>query len=182
MKPALLVIDVQVGIFAENPDRPQELIRTIQECLQAARQHGALVVHVQHNDEDLVRGTPNWQIHPELAPRAEERVFDKQVSSAFRDTELEVWLRSHRVDTVVIVGMQTEFCMDASIKSAFERHFRVWVPESGHSTCDAAVQSASAIKDWYAGRIWNGRFATVAPLAQILTLWSSAEPKEERPQ
>jgi len=165
----LVIIDVQRALVEEGPHDRDAFLGGLEALLARARKAGTPVVHVQHEDEELRPGTPGWEIWPTLSPLPGEPVFAKQVSSAFRDTALEAWLRDRGIDTLVVAGMQTEFCMDASIKSAFERHFRVFVPEGGHSTFDGLTLPADQIKAWY-GRIWNHRFADLVPLDRALDL------------
>lgn len=163
-----LVIDVQQALVEEGPHESEAFLAMLQSLLTEARRSGTPVVHVRHGDEGLVPGTPGWQTHAAVAPQDGEPTFDKSVSSCFRDTALDGWLRDRGIDHLVIAGMQTEYCLDASIKSAFERGYRVTVPAEGHTTFDNRGMTADQIKTWYAHQIWDGRFASVKPASQVL--------------
>ena len=67
---ALLVIDMQVGLVA-GAYRGDEVVTTISTLLGKARSSGTPVVYLQHESDEfepLKRGTPIWQIHPDIAP------------------------------------------------------------------------------------------------------------------
>jgi len=67
---ALLVIDMQVGLVADAY-RGDEVVTTISTLLGKARSSGTPVVYLQHESDEfepLKRGTPIWQIHPDIAP------------------------------------------------------------------------------------------------------------------
>ena len=171
---ALLVIDVQQGLIDEGPHDRDAFLARLSALLAAARSAGIPVAHVQHGDPDdvsLAPGSPGWKLHPSVCPQADEPVFGKQFNSAFKDTGLEAWLRKSGISQLVICGMQTEHCLDASIKSAFEKGFKVVVPAGAHTTLDSTSLNAPQIKQWYAERIWNGRYAAVEPVESVLTTY-----------
>ncbi|MCR5249748.1 MAG: isochorismatase family protein [Lachnospiraceae bacterium] len=57
-----------------------------------------------------------------IAPEIGEMIFDKKVNSAFHEsTGLDLYLRSRNIKKVIAVGLQTDYCMDATVKSGFER-------------------------------------------------------------
>ena len=70
--------------------------------------------------------------------------FDKQVNSAFRGTGLLEYLREKNESTIVIVGLQTEYCIDATLKAGFEHGFRMIVPANTNSTFDNRYMTAAA--------------------------------------
>jgi nicotinamidase-related amidase len=170
MKTCLILIDNQQALFDEGPDDAEAFLGRLTTLLAAARNAGVPVVHVQHEEpgSELEWGTPGWALHPALAPRDGEACFRKTVNSAFKETGLEDWLRERGVTDLVIAGMQTEFCIDASVKSAFERGFRITVPLGGHTTVDNAGLSAAQLNEFYSKRIWRGRFAAVEAVGAIV--------------
>ena len=50
-----------------------------------------------------------------------ERIFEKCYNSAFKDTGLEEYLKEKKITDIILGGLQTEYCIDATCKSAFER-------------------------------------------------------------
>ena len=168
---ALLVVDVQQGLIDFHPYRERELLEEIRALIDCARARGTEVLYVRHNEDDregLYRGSPAWQVHAAIAPFRDERVFDKRFSSAFKETGLDEYLKGRGVKTLVIAGMQTEYCIDATIKSAFERGYRVLMPEGGSATYDNRLAPAERLVPYYEKAIWNGRFADVVSLDAAL--------------
>lgn len=169
----LLVVDVQKGLIDDHPYRGAELLDQIRTLTERARANGVEVVYVRHCEDDpegLFPGSPAWQVHPAIAPLFGENVFDKRFSSAFKDTGLDEYLRGRGVKSLIVTGMQTEFCIDATIKSAFERGYKVVMPEGGSTTYDNRLAPADKLVDFYEKDIWNGRFADVLKLEEALAL------------
>jgi nicotinamidase-related amidase len=168
---ALLVVDVQQGLIDWHPYRADELLKQIGQLIDRARENGTEVIYVRHNEDDkdgLFLGSPAWQVHSAIAPKKGERIFDKRFSSAFKNTGLDEYLRGRGIKTLVVCGMQTEYCIDATIKSAFERDYAVFMPEGGSTTYDNRLATADKLVAFYEKAIWNGRFADVIPPDEAL--------------
>ena len=80
-KGVLLIVDVQVGVMSEAWEASR-VIGNVARAVERARAKGAPVIWVQHSDTDLVRGSPQWQWVPELAPAAGEPLIHKQFNSS----------------------------------------------------------------------------------------------------
>lgn len=169
--PVLLVVDVQKALTGAHPWREGPFVETIQKLQKAFRSRGREVVFVRHDDgpgpEGLAFGTPGWEIAEAVAPLPGEKIFDKRFNSAFLNTGLEPYLRERDADTIVLVGMQTEYCLDATVKSAFERGFRVVVPAGGVTTFDHGAFTAAQLSELFVNQIWKGRFAEILPPEEI---------------
>jgi nicotinamidase-related amidase len=73
----------------------------------------------------------DFEIADEIAPRSGEVVFTKPRSSAFVGTFLAQLLTWHRVDTLIITGMSTSGCHQATVRDAFAHNYRAIVPFEG---------------------------------------------------
>lgn len=145
---ALLIIDMQNALVS-GAHREREVLRNIGAIAARARSAGTPIVYVQHDHatfRPLMKGQPGWRIHPDLAPHAEDIVIEKEASDAFAGTPLEALLRELNVETVMIAGMQTEFCVDATARSALSRDFDVVLLSDCHTTGDAALSAEEIIK------------------------------------
>ncbi len=131
MGTALLVVDVQVGVVAENPGA-ESVLPALAGLVDAARAAGRPVVWVQHDDEELVAGSDGWQVVPALGDRDELHVR-KQHRSAFGDTGLGTALRERGVDRVVLAGVQSAFCVDLAGKHALAEGFDVTLVGDAHA-------------------------------------------------
>jgi nicotinamidase-related amidase len=126
---ALLIIDIQNFYFPGGRMplvEPEKAGRNAQALLRAFRDKGRLVVHVRHNFE------PGGEIHADVAPRAGEKVISKDHANAFKDTDLLEFLKTNKIKTVVVCGMQTHMCVEAGARAAHDYDFEVIV---AHDAC-----------------------------------------------
>lgn len=123
-KRALIIVDVQQFYF---PNGFLPLVNPEQASLQAAkvlkyfRDKGLLVVHVKHaTSKDSL-------INKNVAPLKGEKVFTKHYANSFRGTGLLGYLRQNKINEVVICGMQTQMCVEATARAAADYNFDVIV-------------------------------------------------------
>ncbi len=175
MKTALLVIDVQQAMIDDRPARMDEFMLNLKMLIDAAHKGCNEVVYVRHDGgegDSLAYGTSGWQLEKSLIPRAEERVFDKRFNSAFRNTGLHKYLSEQGVTRLVICGMQTEYCVDTSVKVAFELGYDVVVPSGATSTYANPFLSGEKLINYYERMIWHTPLAQVIPMEDALALLS----------
>src|ERR1700730_5321928 len=72
----------------------------------------------------LVRGEPGHDIIPKLYPIAGEPANDKPGKAAFYQTDVELMLRNHEIDTLLVCGVTTEVCVNTTVREANDRGFR----------------------------------------------------------
>jgi nicotinamidase-related amidase len=166
MSMALVVIDVQQGMFAEAqpPHRGDDLLKTIRALQDRARAAGLPVVHVQHDGGDgdpLARGSEGFAIHGDVAPLSGEEGVVKDRCDAFLGTGLD----ARGIDRLVIAGLQTEFCIDTSVRSAMAHGNKVVHAADAHSTFDGPDLAAAAITAHH-NRVLRV-FAEIVPAAKI---------------
>jgi nicotinamidase-related amidase len=150
MTTALVVIDVQNGMFDSDPPpyRGDELLQRIAGLLERARAAGVPVFHVQHDggpDDVLAKGSPGFAHHPVVAPTGGEPVIEKRHVSSFRDTDFDARLRRAGIDRLIIAGMQTEYCVDTACRAAVGLGYKVVLVADAHSTFDSTELSAERI-------------------------------------
>ena len=80
------------------------------------------------------RGTMEHEVIAALAPRADELVIDKNTSSAFNSTGIEWLLRNKRIETLVVVGMATDMCVETTARDAADRGFNAIIVEDASAT------------------------------------------------
>ena len=72
-----------------------------------------------------IRGTWDARIIDELKPTNTDHIVIKRRDSAFQDTEIEVWLKSIKVDTLVFCGIDTAVSVESSLRDGFNRGYDV---------------------------------------------------------
>lgn len=165
----LLVVDVQEGLMEDHPTNEENFIKNVKDLIKLWRNQNKEIIFVQHQDkEDLVPNSNRWQIYHELHIQSEDKMIDKKFNSAFLHTDLDAYLKSKHIHTIVLVGMQTEFCVDATCKSAFEHGYSIHIPEGCVTTFDNSYMSGEQTNTYYYEKIWNGRFANICKLKNLL--------------
>lgn len=170
----LLVIDTQKGITDNRLYGFRELEENIKALIKASRECGVEVIFVRHDDgpgSGFSKGDAAFEIYDGFAPEKGEKIFDKNVNSAFHDsTGLVKYLESKNIKTIIAVGLQTDYCVDATIKSGFEKGFKMIVPEHCNSTRDNPYMDAKTTYDFYNRNMWPGRYATCVSIEETLKL------------
>lgn len=131
MNRALLVIDVQNEYFtgALPITHPAGHLEKILAAMDAAAGRMPIVV-VQHHfpqpDKPFFqKGTPGWELHPEVASRPRDLLVEKSLPGSFTNTPLEAWLRERGINTVAIAGYMTHMCCDTTARQAVHRGLSV---------------------------------------------------------
>ena len=147
-RPALLVVDMQWDFV--DPDSPAtcapmsvDRLPEIRRLLDASRVAGIPILFSQglvdpslsdvglwkgwahRTGRSQVEGTRGAEIVPELAPLSGEHVVRKRRPSAFFNSDLDVFLRGHRVDTLIVSGSSMSGCVRATVVDAFSLDYRV---------------------------------------------------------
>ena len=146
---ALLVIDVQQGLFKKSTPiyRPHELLENINLLVERAHAVAAPVVYVQHSAaKQLVKGSPDWQLHPDLRPLRLDFIVHKEHGNAFIATPLQDILQARGVQSVVICGLVTHGCVRATCLGALELGYRVLLAGDAHSSY--SKDAARLVEEW----------------------------------
>ena len=144
MKTALLLIDIQKDYF---PGGRMELVKPLDaakkayELLQCFREHDQKHVHIQHvatkpDATFFIRGTDGTDIHDSVAHFEGEPLVIKHYPNSFRETNLLELLKSWNIERIIITGMMTHMCVDATARAAADSGFQVIVAEDACATRD----------------------------------------------
>jgi nicotinamidase-related amidase len=164
------VVDVQNSLVKAHPYNEKKVIGNIRKLILTARDHKKEVIYVRHDDgedTELEQGTAGWQIYKDIAPNSSELIIEKQYNSAFHKTGLREYLKSKAVDTIILVGLQTEYCIDATCKSAFDCGYKIIIPEETNTTFDNEYLSGNKLYEFYNYKIWNNRFAKILSIDEV---------------
>ncbi len=170
MSTALLVIDVQQGMFREplKPYLGEEMLERIRDMQDRARAEGIPVITIQHDGgpgDLLARDGSGFPVHARVAPKPGEEIVVKKQCDAFLATGLDARLRALGIGRVVVAGMQTEFCVDTTTRAAFTLGYKVVLAADAHSTFDSPVLKAPDIVAHHNTVLRS--FAIIAPSGEI---------------
>jgi nicotinamidase-related amidase len=142
MNPALVLIDIQRDYF---PNGRMEVVGAV-EAAQVAkglldhfREAKLLIVHIQHISTRpgatfFLPGTEGMHFYESVRPLPGEMVIKKHFPNSFRDTGLQEYLLSRKIMELVICGMMSHMCIDATIRAAFDKGYQCMV---AHDACAA---------------------------------------------
>ena len=157
----LLVIDIQKGITDNRLYNFESFIDNTKRIIAAARANQIEVIYFQHDDgpgTGFSIGDEDFEIANQVTPMDEEKVFVKDINSCFGNEEFVDYIKNE--DTLMVVGLQTNFCVDATVRSAFERGYKVIIPQGANSTFDNDYMTGEVTYKYYNDMMWPERFAT----------------------
>ncbi len=172
MKTALLIIDVQNIMFTYNGGvyKKDEVLDNIKFLLNKARTQSVPVFFIQHTDSEpgpFNIGDIAREIHKDINPIDGEVVIPKYSWDSFLETELKTELDKKSIDKLIIAGMQTEFCVDTTVRSAYSNGYKNNILVSdAHTTWDNDIISADLVIQHH-NKIWDGRFAQLVTTNKV---------------
>lgn len=144
MNTALLVIDIQKDYFPGGKFplvNPEDAAKKAYMLLQCFREHGGHHIHIQHislkpDAAFFIKGDSGSDIHDLVAHFEGEPIVYKHYPNAFRETNLLEMLKAWEVERILICGMMTHMCVDATARAAADLGFQVIVAEDACATRD----------------------------------------------
>lgn len=110
------------------------------------------------------------EIYEGFSPLPNEKIFDKNYNSAFNKTGLLEYLKKNGESEVIVVGLQTDYCIDGTIKCGFEHGFKMIVPSFANTTVDNDFMSGEKSYKYYNEFIWPKRYATCISMEETMLL------------
>jgi Amidases related to nicotinamidase len=147
MKTALITIDIQNDYFdggtmtLEGSERASKNAKLI---LEKFREDGLPIIHVQHiaarpTATFFLPNTRGAEIHESVKPIEGEKVIIKHYPNSFRETELLDYLKSEGVTNLVVCGMMTHMCVDATVRAAKDYEFSIILVGDACATRDQEI-------------------------------------------
>jgi nicotinamidase-related amidase len=165
IKTALLIVDIQDFYF---PGDGPGLVNAEQACLQAKeilqifREKQQLVVHVRH------KSNKGFEIHKNVEPLPTEKVITKTEVNSFKGTDLQEYLLSNKINRLVIIGMQTQMCLEAAVRAGHDFGFDCIVISDACATRDVKyndrVVKANDVQTAVLATLTDGGYAKVIDL------------------
>lgn len=149
MTAALLIIDVQQGLFATEPPpaKAAMVIHNINQLSSWAHRQQYPVIFVMHEkaDSSLAYQSTGWQLPAAIEQQQGDLISRKTTPDAFLGTELQPLLQSLAVEQLMICGYASEFCVDTTVRKAAALGYPVTLVADAHTTHDKAHASATTI-------------------------------------
>lgn len=192
---ALVNVDMQ-NCFVENsplaaPDGPLVLER-INRLLSACRRAGVMIIHTAHvlrpdgsnigvmgeliqpvREGYINKDRVSSQLHPKLDVQAGDIILDKPRYGAFHGTDLDLILRSKRIDTIILSGICTNICCETTAREANMRDFHVFFLSDGTATFPTRGVSAEEIQRASCATLGTA-FAQILTLDEMITKLAAA--------
>jgi len=142
VNPALVLVDIQQDYF---PNGRMEVVKATEasmvarKLLEHFREKELPVIHIQHISTRagatfFLPNTEGINIHTSVSPVPNETVIKKNFPNSFRDTQLNEYLVSKGIKELVICGMMSHMCIDATVRAAFDKGYACIV---AHDACAA---------------------------------------------
>ncbi|NQW23038.1 MAG: cysteine hydrolase [SAR202 cluster bacterium] len=138
-KTAILIMDFQQRIVANNASDPESVVKNASQVLQSARGAGIPVIYVMHRGGFMAEYAPDVELHEGVAPATGEMVITKIRPGPFSTTNLDVTLRELGRDTIVIMGVSTSGCVLSCTRWAVDVNYKFIVVSDACSDPDAEV-------------------------------------------
>ncbi|MEY8349795.1 cysteine hydrolase family protein [Bacillus cereus] len=184
MKTALLLVDIQNDYF---PNGNMELRNALEasayasQLLQHFRTKNEPIFHIQHvaikdNATFFLPNTEGVHLHENVRPLRDEAVILKHYPNSFRETDLLEQLQRSEIEHVIICGMMTHMCIDATVRAAFDFGFHCTVIHDACATRDLSFKNATIPAVYIHNTILaslNDVYANVMSTEEFLSLKNS---------
>lgn len=144
--------------------------------IRTARANNIEVIFAQHEDGpgcELHKGNTGYEIVESISPIKDEKIYEKNCNSCFRNTGLLEYLKEQKETEIIVAGLQTDYCIDATVKAGLEHHFQMIVPAYANTTVDNKYMSGEETYYYYNKFMWYGRYAKCISMEAILGLMTS---------
>ncbi|MET0845691.1 MAG: cysteine hydrolase family protein [Pseudomonas sp.] len=149
MTTALLIIDVQQALCTGEYEcfEIKRVIENINSLSAKARKAGIPVILIQHEEKgDLLQhGSEGWQLAESLKTSPEDLRVRKTTRDSFYKTHLQAQLQDFASDRLIICGLQTDYCVNATVRQALKLGYDVVLAADAHSTVDNGNLAAEDI-------------------------------------
>ena len=138
------------------------------------RRRSGKVIWIQHcggADDDFEPKKPGWSFLPELDHQRTDVVVQKTLNDPFAGTDLRATLAEIAPDRVLIAGWATDFCVDATVRSAVANNHHVVVVSDGHTVSDRPHLDAPTVirhHNWVWSHLISNRSIRIASAVDLL--------------
>jgi nicotinamidase-related amidase len=172
---ALIVVDMQVGLLNGEPKHDLHgVIQRINRLSAKIRGRLGHVIFVQHcggEGDDFEPETPGWAVLPVLHRAPSDLFVRKSLTDPFAGTDLAARLQAIAPDRILIAGWATDFCVDATVRSAVSHNYDVVVVTDAHTLNDRPHLDAKSVirhHHWVWSHLITARSITLTSTDELL--------------
>lgn len=183
-EPALLLIDVQKGFdniqYWGGERNNLNAEENMEQILNIWRSNHLPLFHIKHcstnPDSPLSKCNEGNNFQDFIKPKKEEPIIEKNVNSAFIDTDLYDRLKNKNIDTLIIVGLTTDHCVSTTTRMAGNFGFNTYLIEDAVATfnktgADGTLYNAQLIHDTAIASL-KDEFATIMKTSELLKIFT----------
>ncbi|MFA6582107.1 MAG: cysteine hydrolase family protein [Paludibacter sp.] len=167
-KTALLIVDIQDFYFpGDGPGlvNAEGAALKAKEILEIFREKKQLVVHVRH------KASRGFEINKNVEPLSTEKVITKTEVNSFKGTDLLEYLKKNDISRLIIIGMQTQMCVEAAVRAGHDLGFECVLIQDACATRDLKfadkVVKAEDVQTGTLATFIDGGYAKVIDFAKF---------------
>ncbi len=169
----------------------RRILPNVAAVITAARAAGCLIVHTRQGyradladmsvyerwrrrrsglegTDALVRGSPGFEIVPEVPVAEGDVIIDKTANGAFTYTDLDHVLRWRGITHLILMGCTTDVCVHCTLREANDRNYQCLVVEDACASGDPYAHDAAI----YMVTVEDGVFGVVAKTLDVVVALS----------
>jgi nicotinamidase-related amidase len=147
MEKILLVIDVQEAIIKSHLPKIMQTLDYINHIITLFPKDNVYYIRHIENGTEFDLTSEDSSLAKSLL-KVNDQVICKYFNSAFLKTNLDEQLKQRNIQQVYICGFQTEYCIDATIKTGHFLGYQLFVYEQGHYTFDHDLTADQIVKHY----------------------------------
>lgn len=151
----LIVMDMQKG-FQDAFDF-DNLVEKINAKITQYKEAGLPVIFIQHTEKGLLPGSKEWELADDLLAKPDDMTVQKTHLNAFYKTELNDLLTDNGLNQLEICGLQTEYCVNATVTMAHGLGYEIFMEPGMTTTYDNEFMTAEQTIEFFED-IWGSNF------------------------
>ena len=176
---ALILIDIQNDYFEGGAMRlsgSEEAAEIARQVMEYFRLNHQPVIHIRHiatrpGATFFLPDTPGAETYHAVRPLSDEQVIIKHYPNSFRETGLQNTLQLLDIKELIICGMMTHMCVDATVRAAKDLGYTITLIGDACATKDLehdgrCIQAADVHGAFLAAL--DGTYARVIPRSAFL--------------
>ena len=146
---ALLIVDIQKSLTNRKLYNSPLFFDTVNYTIEKYRESGDLIIFIQHNNKQLVRGEHDWEIDSGLHIQNADVHIQKEHGNAFEKTDLKSTLDTYNIKEILVCGLVSHGCIKLTCIGSMELGYQTSLLVNGHTNWnkDAAAKITQTESD-----------------------------------